>query len=101
MQIYDVGDYEQQLYLAMEFVEGMPLHDWTKERDPSRSWRDVLAVYIPAGRGLAAAHRAGLVHRDFKPESRSPPPELPQPADRSLSHGFGCSGGGGLPVVVP
>ncbi len=69
VQIYDVGDFSNQLYIAMEFVEGQTLHEWMREVQRPRAWRDVLATFIPAGRGLAAAHSAGLVHRDFKPQN--------------------------------
>ncbi len=52
-------------FIAMELVEGKTLTEWLSE--DSRSRHEVLRVLIPAGQGLAAAHRAGLVHRDFKP----------------------------------
>ncbi|MCE9669932.1 tetratricopeptide repeat protein [Myxococcus stipitatus] len=62
--LYDVGTHGDDVYLAMELVEGTTLAEWMKEPRP---WRDVLRVFLEAGRGLAAAHAAGLVHRDFKP----------------------------------
>ena len=66
--IYDVGTLEDgTIFIAMEMVEGRTLRRWCEERP--RSWREVLAVFLEAGRGLAAAHEAGLVHRDFKPEN--------------------------------
>jgi len=49
----------------MEYVEGTTVSDWLKEEP--RSWREVLAIFRQAGQGLAAAHAAQLVHRDFKP----------------------------------
>ncbi len=67
VQVYDVGSLEGQLYLAMEFVDGVTLQRWLKAE--ARGWRDVLAMFIQAGRGLEAAHAAGLVHRDFKPQN--------------------------------
>jgi serine/threonine protein kinase len=63
--VYDVGEHEGGVYIAMELVEGLSLRDWLAET--ARPWREVLAAYFQAGRGLAAAHDAGLVHRDFKP----------------------------------
>jgi serine/threonine protein kinase len=65
--IYDVGTLEDRVFMAMEFVDGLTLKKWVKEK--SRSWREVLDAFIAAGRGLASAHKAGLVHRDFKPEN--------------------------------
>lgn len=62
--IYDVGVHEGQPYVAMEFVEGTTLASWLKQ---NASWREALAIVLAAGEGLAAAHAAGLVHRDFKP----------------------------------
>ena len=51
----------------MEFVEGNTLSKWL--RDEKRGWREVVSVFRQAGEGLAAAHAAGLVHRDFKPDN--------------------------------
>jgi tetratricopeptide (TPR) repeat protein len=64
--IYDVGTVADEVFLAMELVEGGTLGDWMRV---PRSWREVLAVMRRAGEGLAAAHDAGLVHRDFKPDN--------------------------------
>ncbi|HWB76016.1 MAG TPA: serine/threonine-protein kinase [Nannocystaceae bacterium] len=64
--VYDVGTQEDGLYIAMEFVEGKTLD---KHLATKRPWRDVLALFVAAGRGLVAAHAAGLVHRDFKPSN--------------------------------
>jgi hypothetical protein len=65
VQVYDVGKVDQHVFIAAEYVQGGTLREWLGER--SRSWREVLEVFAPAGRGLAAAHAVGLVHRDFKP----------------------------------
>jgi serine/threonine-protein kinase len=66
--VYDAGTLEDgTVFISMELVEGQTLRQWRQRHE--RPWREVLAVYLEAGRGLAAAHDAGLVHRDFKPEN--------------------------------
>jgi serine/threonine protein kinase len=66
--VYDAGELETgRIFIAMEMVEGQTLKEWV--RAPGRSWSEVLKAYVEAGKGLAAAHTAGLVHRDFKPEN--------------------------------
>jgi len=63
--VYDVGTCDDQVFVAMEFIPGATLSTWLKEQP--RSQPEILAVFAAVGRGLAAAHRAGLVHRDLKP----------------------------------
>ena len=65
VQVYEVGELRDELFVAMEFIDGVDLSAWLA--GAPRSWRDVQRVFLAAGRGLAAAHAAGLVHRDFKP----------------------------------
>lgn len=64
--IHDVGALDQDVFIAMEFVDGMTLRDWLA---PRRSTEDILDLFEQAGRGLAAAHAEGIVHRDFKPDN--------------------------------
>ncbi len=63
--VHDVDKFEGQIYMAMEYVEGCSLDQWMIRGQ--RAWREVLEVFIHAARGLAAAHAAGITHRDFKP----------------------------------
>ncbi len=63
--VYDVGTLDDEVFVAMEYVPGRTLRQWLDETRPS--WREILTVMIGAGRGLAAAHASGLVHRDVKP----------------------------------
>jgi len=65
--IYDVGTFKDDVFIAMQFVDGSTLGYWMHAE--RRSWSDVLRVFADAGRGLAAAHEKNLVHRDFKPEN--------------------------------
>jgi tetratricopeptide (TPR) repeat protein len=65
--VYDVGEHDGHIYVAMEFIEGITLRRWLRE--VSRPWREVLDTFLMAGRGLAAAHACGIVHRDFKPDN--------------------------------
>ncbi len=65
--VHDVGLVDDQVFIAMELVEGGTLREWLAAE--TRSWREIVAVFIKAGQGLAAAHDAGLVHRDFKPDN--------------------------------
>ncbi len=66
--VFEAGELEGRVYLAMEFVDGVTLDAWcAPEVGAQPSWRELLGVFVGAGRGLAAAHAAGIVHRDFKP----------------------------------
>ena len=65
--VHDVGVHGESLFIAMDFVDGVTLSRWLKAGP--RRWSEVLDCFLQAGRGLAAAHAAGLVHRDFKPDN--------------------------------
>ena len=67
VSVHDVGSYGERVFIAMEFVEGSTLKSWLRSHPRTR--KEVLAVFVQAGRGLQAAHDAGLVHRDFKPDN--------------------------------
>jgi serine/threonine protein kinase len=67
VQVYQAGEYGDGIYVAMEYVAGPSLADWLA--GGRRPWQAALKVVCDAGRGLAAAHAAGLVHRDFKPDN--------------------------------
>jgi tetratricopeptide (TPR) repeat protein len=63
--VHDVGTLGDRVFIAMELVVGSDLRAWLAAAPHSRA--QVLGVFAQAGRGLAAAHAAGLIHRDFKP----------------------------------
>ena len=66
--VHDVGTLPgHRVFVAMEYIDGVTLRHWLKGQE--RPWREVLPVMLAAGAGLAAAHAAGLVHRDFKPDN--------------------------------
>jgi serine/threonine protein kinase len=65
--VYDAGRDQRRVFIAMELVAGMTLREWLAAAP--RSWREIVDVFLKAGRGLFAAHSAGIVHRDFKPDN--------------------------------
>jgi serine/threonine protein kinase/tetratricopeptide (TPR) repeat protein len=67
IQVYDVGTFEGRVYIAMEYIDGQDLGSWLLSKTHTVS--EILEVFVQAGRGLEAAHRKHLVHRDFKPEN--------------------------------
>ncbi len=97
--VYDVGVSGEQVFLAMELVEGHELGVWLEKH--RGDWNAICEVFAKAGRGLAAAHTAGLVHRDFKPanvvvgERRGV-----KVVDFGLAVEGGEHGGGGTPAYM-
>lgn len=67
LTVYEVGNVDGRDYIAMAYVDGESLDVWLDSR--TRGWAEVLGVFLEAARGLQAAHRAGLIHRDFKPSN--------------------------------
>jgi len=65
--VHDVGVADGRVFLAMDYLEGKTLRDWLDAK--RRPWNQVLRKLVYAGQGLAAAHAAGVIHRDFKPEN--------------------------------
>jgi serine/threonine protein kinase len=95
VDIYDVGEHQGGLFLVMEYLRGRPLSDVLAERgrlDPE----ELIALLVPAMRGVHAAHLAGVVHRDLKPEniilSESDGQIVPKVVDFGVSKAVGTSG---------
>ena len=65
--VHDANTWSDRVYIAMELVDGVTLREWLGEQ--TRSWQEIVDVLVQSGEGLASAHAAGLVHRDFKPHN--------------------------------
>jgi eukaryotic-like serine/threonine-protein kinase len=64
--VHEVGTFEQQNFIVMEYVKGGTLREMLRARPP---YAQVIDVFVQIGRALAAAHYAGIIHRDLKPEN--------------------------------
>ncbi len=65
--VHDAGTFGDHVFIAMELIDGHTIDQWL--RAGRRTWQEILDVFIAAGRGLAAAHAADVIHRDFKPQN--------------------------------
>jgi tetratricopeptide (TPR) repeat protein len=96
--VHDVGTEGGEIFIAMEYVDGVTARTWLHEKQ--RSVQEIVSVFLDAGRGLAAAHDAGLVHRDVKPDNI-----LVTPSGRVVVLDFGLAraagGGHDRPVRTP
>ena len=91
--IHDIGTFEDRDYIVMDYVDGCTLRDWVAREE--RSWTERFDVLVAAGRGLAEAHAAGVVHRDFKPDN-----VLVTRRGRAQVSDFGLARGiAGLPAI--
>ncbi|MBL8624146.1 MAG: protein kinase [Myxococcales bacterium] len=95
--VHDAGDDQGRLFVAMDLVDGVSLGARLRARPAgaARDWRGILAVFRDAGRGLIAAHAAGVLHRDFKPDN-----VLVDGAGRARVADFGLAVFGGRPEAT-
>ncbi len=89
--VHEVGEVDGAAFLAMEFVEGATLAGWLEAKP--RTTAEICKVLVQAGRGLAAAHARGLVHRDFKPDN-----VLVDHSDRARVADFGLARAAPVPT---
>ncbi len=67
--VYDVGQLGEQVFVAMELVDGGTLHEWLARK--RHGWREILRVFVHAGHGLAAAHAPGSCTATSSPRTCS------------------------------
>src|SRR5688572_22881763 len=67
LTVHDVGDYAGRQYLVTELIDGGTLEQWGEGLHGRRDWRRIVELLVGVADGLAAAHAAGILHRDVKP----------------------------------
>ncbi|MFV8754955.1 protein kinase domain-containing protein [Nannocystaceae bacterium ST9] len=92
IRVYDAGEHEGEVFVALERVDGWNLRDWQREHTPGQD--HLVRVFIAAGGGLATLHAQGIVHRDFKPDN-----VLIARDGRVLVSDFGLAGVGSVSSV--
>lgn len=98
--VYEVGTHEEFVFIVMELVRGPTLRGWLAK--PQRGATEIIDAFIAAGRGLAAAHDRGLVHRDFKPDNVLFSEDgTPKVADFGLARSVSTSSDAGHSGVAP
>lgn len=67
LRVYEVGEWAGTIYIVTEYVEGQTLRAW--QSAAGREWREIVAAYLQAARGLAAIHACRIIHQDIKPDN--------------------------------
>jgi eukaryotic-like serine/threonine-protein kinase len=100
LTVHEIGELGDRGYVVMEYVEGSTLRAWLAER--TRPFAEILDAFQQAGAGLAVAHEAGIIHRDFKPENvlvgRD---DRPRVSDFGLASSYVPSGAGTAAYMPP
>ena len=100
VEVFDVGTVAEDVFIAMELVEGPTLRQWNAAA--TRAPGEVVAAFIQIAKGLDAAHRCGVVHRDFKPDNVIMADDgRPRVLDFGIAQAHGEPGGEGDEPTTP